>query len=114
MAAGEALRQKSHGASRFLVSTEGGHPTRSQMEKLKRALEGRNRGSLLTAIISPSAALRFVTSALAFVNPGLRCYAPAHHDKAFAYLGLTGAEEKKAEATLERLRARVRAGENAA
>lgn len=85
---------------RLLVVTEGGHPTKPQIERLRAA----NKSNPPTAIVSPSLALRFLGSALTFVNPTIRCFSPAELEQALGHLGVGPIEGKQVEPTLERLR----------
>jgi hypothetical protein len=84
---------------RLLVMTEGGHPTKQQLERLRAA----NKKNPPTAIVSSSLALRFMGAALTFVNPTIRCFPPAQLEKAFEHLGLAPLERQHARATVERL-----------
>ncbi len=102
-----ATRNLEHKTSdfRLLVVTEGGHPTKAQMERLRAA----NRTNPRTAILSPSLAYRFMASALTFVNPAIRCYSPAECEKAFDHIGLVLAERNRAQAVIERLQGQLTA-----
>ncbi len=84
---------------RLLVVTEGGHPTKAQVERLRKV----NKKNPPTAIVSSSLALRFMGSALTFVNPTIRCYSPAHLDDAFEHIGLFPAERAQAREAVKRL-----------
>lgn len=84
---------------RLLVMTEGGHPTKQQLERLRAV----NKKNPPTAIVSSSLALRFMGAALTFVNPAIRCFAPPQLEKAFDHLALVPAERKQARAVVERL-----------
>ena len=89
------------GDFRLLVVTDGGHPTRTQLERLKRL---KDRKEPPTAIVSSSVALRFMGAALTFVNSTIRCFAPAQLDDAFEHIGLVPADRSLARASIERLR----------
>jgi len=84
---------------RLLVVTAGGHPTKPQVERMRAA----NKKNPTTAIVSPSLALRFMGSALTFVNPTIRCFAPTSLDAAFDHLGLLPADREQARAAMQRL-----------
>jgi len=84
---------------RLLVVTDGGHPTKAQLERLRAA----NKKNPPTAIVSASLALRFMGSALTFVNPTIRCFAPTSLDAAFDHIGLLPAERQPARAAVQRL-----------
>lgn len=104
IAAVDALRAE---ASRFrlLAITEGGHPSRSQVERLQAAAA---RSRPLTAIVSPSASLRFVASTLLLFNPSIRCFSPAQFHRAFEHIGLGLTEDGAVvEAAVGRLRQRL-------
>jgi hypothetical protein len=84
---------------RLLVMTEGGHPTKQQLERLRAV----NKKNPPTSIVSSSMALRFMGAALSFVNPTIRCFAPAQLEKAFDHLGLLPLERQQARQAVERL-----------
>lgn len=81
--AAEALHSDARGF-RLLVYTEGGHPSRAQLERIRAA----NRADPVTAIVSPSLTLRTFGSALTFLNPRIRCFAPSRMVSACKHLGL--------------------------
>lgn len=89
------------GDFRLLVVTDGGHPTRAQLERLKRL---KDRKEPPTAIVSSSVALRFMGAALTFVNSTIRCFAPAQLEDAFEHIALVPADRRLASASIERLR----------
>lgn len=100
---------------RLLVVTEGGHPNKSQVERVgetKRQQErtgARKLSEPRTAIISGSGVLRFIASIMMFLNPRIRCYSPSQRDEAYAHIGLTPAQRGVAERAVERLRAKLAA-----
>ena len=89
------------GDFRLLVVTDGGHPTRAQLERLKQLKDQKEPA---TAIVSSSVALRFMGAALTFVNSTIRCFAPAQLDDAFEHIRLAPADRNLARASVERLR----------
>jgi len=89
------------GDFRLLVVTDGGHPTRAQLERLKQLKDQKEPA---TAIVSSSVALRFMGAALTFVNSTIRCFAPAQLDQAFEHIRLAPADRSLARASIERLR----------
>ena len=89
------------GDFRLLVVTDGGHPTRAQLERLKRLKDQKEPA---TAIVSSSVALRFMGAALTFVNSTIRCFAPAQLDDAFEHIRLAPADRNLARTSIERLR----------
>jgi hypothetical protein len=96
-----AVRHLEHQVSalRLLVVTAGGHPTKPQIERLRAV----NKKNPPTAIVSSSLALRFMGSALTFVNPTIRCFPPSSFDAAFDHLGLLPAERQQAQAAIQQL-----------
>ena len=84
---------------RLLVVTEGGHPTKQQLERLR----AKNKKNPPTAIVSSSLALRFMGAALTFVNPKIRCFSPPQLEKAYEHLGLEPLERQQARSAVERL-----------
>ena len=85
---------------RLLVVSEGGHPTKPQLDRLRAV----NRSNPPTAIISASMAYRFMAAALTFINPKVRCYSPAEREKAFEHIGLSRADGERANAVIGNLR----------
>ena len=102
MAASVLARQV--GDFKLLVVTDGGHPTRAQLERLKRQKEQKDHKEPPTAIVSSSVALRFMGAALTFVNSTIRCFAPAQLDQAFEHIRLAPADRNLARTSIERLR----------
>lgn len=106
--------------SRFLVVSQGGHPSNKQLarlEELKGRLEragGRKRSEPLTAVISTSVAMRFVVAAVTLFNPRIRSFSPAAVEDAYQHLGFTADERAPAAAAIERLRVQVTASSSAA
>jgi hypothetical protein len=86
-------------AVRLLVVTEGGHPTKQQLDRLRAA----NKKNPPTAIVSDSLALRVMGSALSFVNPAIRSFTATQVEKAFDHLGLGAEERQRARAAMKRL-----------
>jgi hypothetical protein len=101
MATGNLAHQV--GYFRLLVLTEGGHPTKTQLERVR----AENKTNPPTAIVSPSLSLRFLGAALTFVNPTIRCFAPAQLEKAFDHLGLALSERHPAHSAIDRLQRRL-------
>ncbi len=93
--AAEALHSDSR-EFRLLVYTEGGRPTRSQLDRIRLA----NRTDPLTAIVSPSFSMRAFGSALTFINPTISCFAPRQMAGACAHLGLDPGFADRANAVL--------------
>lgn len=89
------------GEFRLVVVSDGGHPTKSQVERLKAT----NRKNPLTAIVSPSLALRFMGAALTFVNPTIRCFPPSEFESAFDHIRLGRSEREPVLAAVARLQA---------
>ncbi len=105
---------------RLLVFSEGGHPNRQQIarvELVKRRSEKigeKKRSEPITAVVSPSVAMRFVVSTMNLFNPKIRCYSPSALQDAYEHLGLTSAQARVAGAALGRLRARIGGSSRAA
>lgn len=100
--------------ARLLVLSEGGHPNGAQLARLETSKRRREQASNkwrsepLTAIVSESASMRFVISAVTFLNPRVRCYSPLKRSSAYAYLGIGPAEAKIVDAAVARLRVEIR------
>ena len=109
LAAARQLEAEVPGRMRILVVTEGGHPTKAQLDRLLAA----NTSNPPTAIVSPSLALRCFGSALGFINPAIRCYAPTKLEKALEHLGLTPSEQGLAIASVRRIERLLAAGARA-
>jgi len=84
---------------RLLVVTEGGHPTKQQLDRLRAV----NKKNPPTAIVSRSLGLRVIGSALSFVNPTIRVFSPTHVEQAFDHLSLAPAERQLATSAMKRL-----------
>lgn len=97
------------GRMRLLVVTEGGYPTKAQLDRLLAA----NTSNPPTAIVSPSLALRCFGSALGFINPAIRCYPPTKLEKALEHLGLSPSEQGLAIASVRRVERLLAAGARA-
>jgi hypothetical protein len=89
---------------RLLAVTEGGHPNKSQVDRLRSAATGHEP---LTAIVSPSASIRFVASLMLLFNRSIRCFSPAQFHRALAHLDLALADGAAIEAAIGRLRRRL-------
>ena len=88
--------------SRFvtLVYTDGGSPTHEQRAALNLAL---GYSSTRTAVLSVSAVVRGVVSALNFFNREIRSFAPAEVDRAFDHLRMSPAMRELARQEIRRL-----------
>jgi hypothetical protein len=71
---------------RILVITDGGGPDRLQRNRLEAVLDGK---SIRVAVVSDSAKVRFIASAIALLNREHRGFAVKELPKAFEYLSLT-------------------------
>lgn len=94
---------------RLLVVTEGGRPTKAQLDRLRAA----NKSNPLTAIVSPSLALRCFGAALGFINPTIRCFAPTKLEKALEHLRLAPDEQPLAIASVRRVERLLAASDDA-
>ena len=88
---------------RLLVLTDGGHPTKAQMERLR----AKNRNNPRTSIISPSRGYRFMASALTFINPTIRCFSPEDSEKAFNHIVLAPNDRERATRIIDSLQRRL-------
>jgi hypothetical protein len=84
---------------RLLVASDGGHPTHAQSERLR----ARNNTNPLTAIVSSSRSLRFLNSALTFINPRIRCFSPSELANALEHLGVAYADQERVRMAIEEL-----------
>lgn len=89
---------------RSVVFTDGGAPNSAQRKSLNDVLEGRQVPGI---VISPSALVRGVVTALAWFNPGIKVYSPEQFDDAVTYLELSPAEIETVWETLDKLRAQL-------
>jgi hypothetical protein len=83
-----ALLQRLHATRagyRYLVFSDGGHPSSEQQARLKAATEGRKPP---VSIISSSVAIRFVVSIFALFNHRVQCFAPSEINSALRHIGL--------------------------
>ncbi len=99
LTAAHALSMR-RGDLRLLIVTEGGHPTREQLDRLREL----KRIDPPSAIVSPSRALRLLGAALHFVNPTIRCFTPEELPAAYGHLHLKASTAAEADQALERLR----------
>lgn len=101
---------RTQGEFRLLVLTDGGRPTREQRDRLAQAKQltekkdGRSQSEPRTALVSSAAGERFVVSALVFMNPAIRCFAPSDIQEAYEHVGLSRPEWPLADAAVARLR----------
>ena len=106
---GECLRQlnlllssRLYGQSvKVLVITEGGAPNVAQRERLQRALE---KKPIPVAVVTDNVKARFTSSTVALLNRHQRSFANAELDQAFAYLGASDEEKRKAEDAVKKMR----------
>ena len=102
----EALRDALRNPNKFLslVVTDGAYPTRDQQKRMTQIVAG-NRPRV--AIVSGSAALRFVTSTFSLLNPNMQCFDSTACEAALAYLGLGPIEMPTVMSTIASLRTRL-------
>lgn len=93
----------------FLVLTRGGRPTPAQVRRLREAMAPHPRARV--AVVTDSAGVLFVVSALALANPLMRCFKTSELDQAFVYLGVKSTEVAIVEATRAKLEQKL--GKNA-
>jgi hypothetical protein len=89
---------------RFLVVTDGGHPSRGQQKRLQAVTRDRHPR---VAIVSAAASLRFVTSILGLMNPNVRCFHPAQRLEALVYLGIAADQAAAVARIVERVQERL-------
>jgi hypothetical protein len=94
------LRRNLEGTApgRILVYSEGGRPTREQQQRLVDV----EHDQWPIAVVSPSAAVRFVVSVFSLEIPSIRLFTPEQLDEACAYLGCNGTDTAAVHAALER------------
>jgi hypothetical protein len=101
-----------HGIDRTmqLISTEGGGPTSTQRRYLNDLLAGR---SVPVAVMSGSAAIRGVVTALSWFNRKIRAFPPTGLRDAIAYLEIPGSRTELIEREMAKLRLSLGQGERA-
>jgi hypothetical protein len=92
---------------RLLVVSEGGHPTKAQIDRVRAV----NRTNPPMSIVSPSRGYRFMAAALTFLNPAIRCYSPHERDKAYDHLGIAANDRDRIELTIDRLNRKLTASQ---
>ena len=95
----QELRSQRH--TRFLVYQQQ-QPPLSVLKRLTDAVRG---GHWRVAMVSPSAAMRFVASSFSLIVKDVRFFAPEALDAALDHLHCSSAEKRRVGACLERLRA---------
>jgi microcystin degradation protein MlrC len=86
----------------LLVHSEGGSISREQRDRLVQAMRGVDPR---TAVVTASASVHFVASAISLAKRNLRCFTPGELPQAFEYLELDAEVQPFVRATLARLRA---------
>jgi hypothetical protein len=81
---------------RILVLTTGGGPDRTQRERLDKTLAGR---PIRVAVVSDSAKVRFIASAIALINRDHRGFSTKELSLAYDHLNLSTSERKIADRT---------------
>jgi hypothetical protein len=89
---------------RVLIMTDGGGPTAMQRATLKTLMAGR---SVRAAVVSDSIKVRFIVATIALINPVHHCFTGGERAKAYEFLGLTSAEQARADTTIRQLNALV-------
>jgi hypothetical protein len=89
---------------RYLVLSEGGHPSRAQQAQLTTATKGRTSA---VSIVSSSLLLRFVGAMMGLFNPRVQCFGPEQMERAFSHIDVGPADEPKVLACLAALRAEL-------
>jgi hypothetical protein len=104
IAAADAL-WKEGPAFRLLIVTEGGHPTKQQLDRVRIA----KRSEPLTVIISSSTLIHFVASVVALFNPHVHCFSFEQRNRAYSRIGLAPNECTAVDAAISRLRHKLEA-----
>lgn len=89
---------------RILVLTDGGGPDRGQRNRLERTLDGK---TVRVAVVSDSAKVRFIASAIALLNRDHRGFGTKEIGEAYAYLGLNTAEKAFVERSMSEMTAQL-------
>jgi hypothetical protein len=95
---------RAHGSVNTIVLTEGGAPSATQRAALTEVL---GTGKTQSAILTRSAAVRAVLTALRFWNPTIVGFTPDELPKAMEFLGLPPGMRGAIERTLKELRLEV-------
>jgi hypothetical protein len=90
--------------ARSIVFTDGGAPDAEQRKAVNQALAG---ARVPGVVISPSALVRGVVTAMSWFNPGIKTFAPEQLEAAFRYLEFTPDEISRVWDKLDRLRIRL-------
>jgi len=85
---------------RFLIYHDGPAPAPRDQKRIAEVARGR---SWKVALVSPSAALRFVVSAFSLVNRSIRFFTPGELDAALEHIGCTATEKEAVRAAMERI-----------
>ncbi|NUP09682.1 MAG: hypothetical protein HOW73_26860 [Polyangiaceae bacterium] len=80
---------RTHWPARVLVFTEGGGPTTLQRGRLNDAL---GKDVMSTAVVTSSAVVRGIVTALSWFNPGIKTFSPDGAAAALRYLGVPAEE----------------------
>ncbi|NUP05419.1 MAG: hypothetical protein HOW73_05090 [Polyangiaceae bacterium] len=99
--------QRAHWSARVLVFTEGGGPTTLQRGRLNDALAGR---IVKTAVVSSSAVIRGIVTALSWFNPGIKSFLPNEASAALRYLGVAVEDQAGLMQKVTRLSKELKAG----
>jgi hypothetical protein len=100
----EILRGKELERVKVLVVTDGGAPTPGQQRRLSLTLRGH---PVPVAVVSESAAVRFVVSSVALITRRIRSFRTEDLDQAYAHLDLTRSERDFVTKTLPALKSQI-------
>ena len=99
----ELERQPAMMNRRVLVYSAGGGPSERQRKDLRDTIASTRNGGGRTAIVTPSRVMRGIGTALAWLLPSVKMFAPAYLAHAFDHLGLDAIERHEVMAALEAL-----------
>jgi len=89
---------------RYIVFTDGGAPTTAQRKEAPELFEGRN----LLGIVSASAMVRGIATAMGFTNNKIKAFTPEEIHLAFQHIGIEDVEEiERARRTVGGLRVKL-------
>lgn len=94
----------------FLILTEGGAPTavqRMKMNDMVAEWTRKNPNCIRSAIITRSAFVRGVVTAIGWFRPIARAFGPDNLDQALAYLGIPAARLEEIEQLVPKLKAKL-------
>ena len=98
----EFERQRDLNAARNFVCTDGGAPSTTQRRAINERLLQNGRG--LCGVVTGSAMVRGVVTALNWFNPFIKAFSPEQARQAYAHLNMTAEEIAMVRLLVERMR----------